>query len=217
MIYSAMLIYMAATMITPGPNNLTMLFFGAEYGFRGTRRFLTASTICLFIKTLLCGILNMALASVIPVMVNYLKWIGAAYMLYLGYTMARSGWKESAPGGSDGSGSSGDSDAAGKSAGNISAAQQTESTYRSGVILQLLNMKSWISCLSLYAVYVVPANGSLLTIIWVAVLYTAFMLASSICWGFFGSSMRRFISRYRKPFGIAIGLSLLYCAVTAII
>lgn len=194
MVYSSMLIYMVATMITPGPNNLTMLFLGAEYGFRGTRRFLTASTICLFIKTLLCGLLNMALASFIPPMVNYLKWIGAAYMLYLGSTMARSGWKSS-----------------------DSAARQTESTYRSGVILQLLNMKSWISCLSLYAVYIVPAEDSLLTIIWVAVLYTAFMLASSICWGLFGSGMRRFISRYRKPFGIIMGLSLLYCAVTAII
>lgn len=194
MVYSSMLVYMAVTMITPGPNNLTMLFLGAEHGFGGTRKFLTASTVCLFIKTLMCGALDVGLAELIPVMVEYLKWVGAAYMLYLGYTMARSGWKSESAANSNNAGS----------------------TYRSGVVLQLLNMKSWLTCLGLYAAYVVPFTSSVITVIWVALLYTAFMLISSISWGLFGSAMRRFISRHRKPFGVIMGLSLLYCAVTTV-
>lgn len=190
-----MIVYMAVTMITPGPNNLTMLYLGASYGFRGTRKFFTSSTVCLFIKTLLCGGLNLALADLIPQAVSYLKWIGAAYMIYLAFVMAKSGWsKESTVTG-----------------------QQKESTYSSGVILQLLNMKSWVSCLSLYAVYVIPVSSSVITVLWVAAVYTAFMILSSICWGAFGDIMRRFISKYKKPFGIVMGLSLVYCAVTAVL
>ena len=195
-IFSApLLLYMTVTMITPGPNNLTMLFLGAEFGLKGTRRFLTASTICLFLKTLLCGLINAAFASVVPAAVPYLKWVGAGYMLYLGVMMALSGWRVEAP----------------------TAAQQTESTYRSGVILQLLNMKSWVSCLSLFAVYITPVTDSLLPIPAAALLYAAFMLASSLCWGGFGAVLRSVTTRYKKPFGILMGLSLVYCAITALL
>ena len=192
--YSAMLVYMAVSMITPGPNNLTMLYLGAQYGFRGTRRFFTASAVCLFLKTLLCGALNVALASFMPVLIRYLKWLGAAYMIYLGIVMARSGWKD----------------------GTLTG-QQSESTYRSGVILQLLNMKSWVSCLSLYAVYVMPLTTSLRAVVLVAVAYTVFMILASTCWGLFGSAMRTLCTKYKKPFGIVMGLSLIYCAITALI
>ena len=194
MAYSAMLVYMAVSMITPGPNNLTMLYLGAHYGFRGTRKFFTASAICLLLKTLLCGALNLALANIVPVVVDYLKWIGAAYMVYLGFVLARSGWQK----------------------GEMTG-QQSESTYRSGVILQLLNMKSWVSCLSLYAVYVIPGGASAWTVVWTAVLYTLFMIVSSACWGLFGSALGRFLTKYQKPFGIVMGLALCWCAVTAVL
>lgn len=195
MITSVLAIYMLTTMITPGPCNLTMLYLGAHFGFRGTRKFYMASAVCILIKSLLCGLLNMALANYIPLAVSYLKWAGAAYMLYLGYTMAMSGWKEEVK----------------------VAGQQTESTYKSGVILQLLNMKSWISCLSLYAVYVMPNNPSFIDIFVVAVVYTIVMIICSGCWGLFGSAMKKFITKYKKPFGIVMGLSLVYCAVTAVL
>ena len=191
-----MLVYMAVTMITPGPNNLTMMFLGSQYGLKGTRKFLIASTICLFIKTLLCGFLNLGFASIMPSMIKYLKWLGAAYMVYLGWTMAKSGFQDEE---------------------KHSGAEQTESNYRSGIILQLLNMKSWVTCITLYAVYIIPHTASTAMIIWPAFAYTVFMIASSLCWGGFGSAMRKFVAKYRKPFGIVMGLSLLYCAVTAVI
>ena len=190
---SAMLVYMLVTMFTPGPNNLNMMYLAARAGFRGTRKFLTASGLSLLVKCLLCGALNVALASFIPALVKYLKWLGAAYMLYLAFVMARSGWQEDTEGQEKGAG------------------------YSAGVILQLLNMKSWVSCLSLFAVYVVPYTQSFPLIAGISVLYFLMMLAASTTWGLFGSAMRRFVARYKKPFGLLMAASLFYCAITALL
>lgn len=189
---SSLLLYMTVTMFTPGPNNLTMMYLGATSGLAGTRRFLTGSALSLLAKCLLCGLLNVVLASLIPSLVAYLKWLGAAYMLYLAYIMGRSGWQ---------------SDAEGVSRGN---------TYGSGVILQLFNMKSWISCLSLFAVYVIPVTRSFAAITAVSALYFFFMLVASLTWGIGGTVLRRFVSAYKKPFGLLMAASLVYCAVTAV-
>jgi hypothetical protein len=40
---SAMLLYMVTTMITPGPNNLAMMYLSVQHGFRGTLRFFAGS------------------------------------------------------------------------------------------------------------------------------------------------------------------------------
>lgn len=203
---SALLLYMLVSSITPGPNNLTMLFLGAGYGFRGTFKFLTASMLSFLVKAIICGLLNLVLADVIPKAVVYLKWVGAAYMLYLGVTMALSGFKTEKETGAEPSGVR-------KAADFLAPA---ESTYRSGILLQVLNMKSWIAAISVFAVYVIPVDRSVISILAVSFVNFLFITASSCIWGLFGSAIRRFVDRYRKLFGIVCGLSLIYCAVTAL-
>lgn len=90
---SALLVYMLVSSITPGPNNLTMLFLGARYGFKGSLKFMTGSMLTFIVKAVICGLLNLALADIMPKAVVYLKWVGAAYMVYLGVNMALSGFK----------------------------------------------------------------------------------------------------------------------------
>ena len=190
-----LILYLIIQSITPGPNNLTCLFLGGKYGLKGTKKFLIASMTGLFIKALLCGGLNLALAEIMPPVVNVLKWIGAAYLLYLAYKMIRSGWED-----------------------DISVTgQQTESTYRSGFILQLLNAKSWIVSISTFAVYVIPVSQKFSTILWVAFAFVIIAGAASLLWALCGTALKNFITRYKKPFGIIMGLSLIYCAVTAVL
>ena len=128
--YSGMLLYLAVSAFTPGPNNLMCMYLGATYGLKGSRRFITGSMLSVLVKALLCGLLNVALASVIPAVIPYLKWAGAAYMLYLAYTMVRGGLKKDPAVGE----------------------KQGESTYSAGILLQVLNMKSWVSAISVFSV-----------------------------------------------------------------
>ena len=64
--YASLMLYIVITCITPGPNNIMCMYLGAHCGLRGARKFMTASIAMFFIKMLLCGILNVALADVLP-------------------------------------------------------------------------------------------------------------------------------------------------------
>lgn len=84
--YAPLLLYIVITCITPGPNNIMCMYLGAHCGLRGARKFMTASIAMFFIKMLLCGILNVALADVLPEIVPYLKWLGGGIYAVFSHT-----------------------------------------------------------------------------------------------------------------------------------
>jgi len=192
--FSGMLLYLAVSAFTPGPNNLMCMYLGATYGLKGSRKFITASMASVFVKALLCGLLNVALASVIPAVVPVLKWVGAAYMLYLAWTMLKSGMK-----------------------GGQVGEKQGESTYSAGILLQILNMKSWVSAISLFSVYVVPYTTALWAVLAGAGTMLGLLIAASLSWCLFGRAIKNVYEKYRLPISILMALSLVYCAVTAVL
>jgi len=192
--FSGMLLYLAVSAFTPGPNNLMCMYLGATYGLKGSRKFITASMASVFVKALLCGLLNVALASVIPAVVPVLKWVGAAYMLYLAWTMLKSGMK-----------------------GGQVGEKKGESTYSAGILLQILNMKSWVSAISLFSVYVVPYTTALWAVLAGAGTMLGLLIAASLSWCLFGRAIKNVYERYRLPISILMALSLVYCAVTAVL
>ena len=192
--FRALILFLVIQSITPGPNNLTCLYLGASYGFRGARSYLFSSLFFLFLKALLCGFLNMALASTIPNMVQYLKWLGAAFMLYLAWMMMCSGWKA-----------------------HNNYSIRSESGIRSGALLQLLNVKSWVGTLSTFGVYVIPYDTRLHSIIIVSCILVLIVFLASMIWLFFGKALHSLISRHKKVFGIVMGLSLVYCAISVLV
>ena len=192
--YPAMILYLAATAFTPGPNNLMCMYLGANYGLKGSRKFITASMASVFVKALLCGLLNVALAAVIPAVVPVLKWAGAAYMLYLAWTMLKSGMKQ-----------------------EETTEKKGESTYSAGILLQILNMKSWVSALSLFSVYVVPYTTQLSAIVAGSGIMLVLLIMASLSWCLFGRAIKNVYNRYKLPLSILMALSLVYCAVTAVL
>ena len=199
--FTGLLIYMLVGGITPGPNNLMCLYLGARGGFSGARRFMIGSMGSVFVKMLLCGLLNLALASLIPGIVPYMKWLGAAYMLYLGVHILLAGIKES------------------KQAANEADEPQREasSTYRDGILLQVLNIKSWIYALSIFSIYVVPYSAHFSSILLWSAAATLVLIVCSLLWTFFGAAIKRVYAQYRLPCDIVMCASLIYCAVTAVL
>ena len=192
--WAAMLLYIAVSSVTPGPNNLMSLYLGAHYGLGGARKFIVGSMGAVLVKLLLCGALNLMLAAVIPALVPYLKWLGALYMLYLAFVMLRSGFRaqeeEKEHGG--------------------------ESTYLSGILLQCLNIKSWVFALSVFSTFVVPYTTSLRVMLTVVLVSLALLIASTLLWTVCGSVLRRVYNEHRKVFSALCAASLVYCAITAL-
>lgn len=192
--YSELIIYLFFMFITPGPSNVTVLYLGAEYGIRGAQRFIVESASTYLVKFLLCAFLNLLLASVIPGAVPYLKWVGGAYMLYLAYGLVRAGFaaeKESRTG------------------------EQVKAKYPSGIALQAVNAKSWITCISICSVYVMPYTTAVKDILIAAALTMLFMLGSTYIWCISGKMLEKLYKRHRRLFSIIFALGLVYCAVMA--
>ena len=192
-IWIPLFIYLAVQSITPGPNDLTCLYLGATKGLRGSLRFISGSMIMVFVKSVICGLLNIALTDIFPGIVQWLKWIGCAYMIYLAWTMIRSGWQSG------------------------EKTIKSEGTFLSGVLLQILNAKSWIAAISAYAVYVTPISNDVKTVVFVAFAFFVIATVASLIWAAFGSGIKSFIQKHKKAFGIIMGLSLLWCAYSAIV
>lgn len=190
---SALLIYMAVSSVTPGPNNLMSMYLGIHHGLRGSTKFLAGSALTLLLKALICGGLNVLLAKWLPAASVYLKWLGAAYMLYLAFCMAKSGFQKDA----------------GKE-------KQGENTFTAGVLLQCLNMKSWLSALSMFSVYVMPFTTGFSAVAGVSLAYCLMILLSSVIWCLFGQSIRRLYEKWRLPISLLMAASLVFCAWTAI-
>lgn len=190
---SALLIYMAVSSVTPGPNNLMSMYLGIHHGLRGSTKFLAGSALTLLLKALICGGLNVLLAKWLPAASVYLKWLGAAYMLYLAFCMAKSGFQQ-------GEGQE----------------KQGENTFMAGVLLQCLNMKSWLSALSMFSVYVMPFTTGGSAVAGVSLAFCLLILLSSVIWCLFGQSIRRLYEKWRLPISLLMAASLVFCAWTAI-
>jgi len=203
---AGMMIYMVVGGITPGPNNIMAMYLGARGGFAGAKRFIIGSMGSVCVKMLLCGLLNLALAAVIPGLVPYLKWLGAAYMLYLGLHILHAGVKETRARREEAQ--SGEAQ---------EAPGKASSSYRDGILLQLLNIKSWVYALSIFSIYVVPYTRAVSAIAVWSLVATAVLLVCTLLWTFFGAAISRLYETYRLPCDIVMCLSLVYCAVTALL
>lgn len=193
-IWIPMFVYMCVTCVSPGPNNLNCLYIGANYGAKPLVNFAAGSMGALYVKYLILAVLNALLAQYLPAAVQVLKWVGGAYMVYLAVKMGLSGWKETA-----------DTDVT------------KVPNWKDGILLQAVNAKSWISICSIFAVYVVPITTKISTAIVIATLGMVPSVATSALYGCCGIALSGFINRYKKPFGIVMGLALLWCAVQAVL
>jgi threonine/homoserine/homoserine lactone efflux protein len=171
--------------ITPGPNNVMLTASGATFGFRRTiPHMLGISFGCAIQLLAVCGGLGAVFARW-PDLQAALRWIGAAYLLYLGMQMLRSG-----------------------PAGARESARPL--TFQEGAIFQFLNPKAWVMTITAATLFlphelsVLAAGGYMLGIM------VVMNLPCIAVWALFGSSLRRFLERpaSRMGFNAAMAVAL---------
>ena len=156
--------------ITPGPNNVMLTASGANFGFRRTvPHMLGISAGCAVQLIAVCAGLG-ALFTRWPVLQTLLQWVGAAYLLWLGWKLFRSG--EVAEG-----------------------LTPQPITFWQAAAFQFVNPKAWVMSLSAVSLFmprdmgIVPATTYLLGLM---------LLINLPCigvWALFGSSLRGLLKR----------------------
>ncbi|HTC44130.1 MAG TPA: LysE family translocator [Steroidobacteraceae bacterium] len=171
--------------ITPGPNNVMLTAAGANFGLRRTVPHILGVTCGFaFLVAASCGGLGL-LFTRFPEVHAALRWVGAAYLLFLGWQLLR------AKGGAVGS--------AGKPV-----------TFWEAAAFQFLNPKAWVIALTAATLFLPPQLGQFLGSSYVATIITLVNLPCITVWAVFGSSLGLILTRpgARRAFNWVMAVAL---------
>ncbi|MDF2924660.1 MAG: lysE type translocator family protein [Paenibacillaceae bacterium] len=187
----AFFIYVFVASFTPGPNNIMAMSSANLYGFRKTRPFIFGVAAGFLIVMLICSYFNVMLHAFIPRIQFWMNLLGCVYMTYLALKIMRSRTKDA------------------------SGQQQQANSFLTGAILQFVNPKGILYGITAVSTFIIPFyNSSVAVLVAVSVFMAFVAVLSTSCWAMFGSLFKRFLSRYEKPFNIAMGMLLIYGAVS---
>lgn len=183
--YYSIILFVIATCVTPGPNNVMLMSSGANFGLSRTMRHLAGINIGFPLMLVAVGMGAGAIFRQYPWLHDGLQVIGVVYLLYLAYGIA------SAPVDMD--------DRSGKPLGFTAAA-----------LFQWVNPKAWVMAVGAVLAYTTPLGPYGVQVLLIALLFFLFGSPCSMVWVFFGQYLRRFLTRpqFLKAFNITMSLVL---------
>ena len=187
--WMSFLTYALITAFTPGPNNIMSLSNATRLGMRRTLPFNFGVLAGFTTVLLLCTALSTTVYSLLPAIETPMRFIGAAYLLYLAWkTLTSTG---------------------------IHEAGSLKTGFWTAFALQFINPKGFIYAIVSLETFILPTyHGQPLILAALAVMLAFFGFVSTLCWAGFGSVFKLLFSKYRKATNAVMALLLVYCAVS---
>lgn len=182
--------YALVTNFTPGPNNITSAAMGVLYGYKRSLPFLLGNTTGFYFVLLICALISNTLLAAIPGIEPVLHYVGAAYILYLAYSILKATYK-------------------------FEDKKTEPMNFRQGFVFQFVNPKVLIYGLTLFSAFLAPLTGDLLLLVIALVPLTLSCFAAISTWALFGSLIKQYLGypRVRLAVNILLALLLVYSAV----
>ena len=179
--------------ITPGPNNVMLTASGARFGFRRTVPHILGVVSGFTLQLLaVCAGLS-AVFTRWPRLQTALSWVGAAYLVYLGWQLLRS---------------------------SVAAAEAHSRpvSFVQATLFQFLNPKAWVMSLTAATLFLPHELGALLAGLYMALVMEAIGVPCMTVWALFGSGLKRFLAapRARMVFNGVMAVALVATAVLMI-
>lgn len=162
------------TLVTPGPNNMMVLASGLNYGFVRTLPHLAGIAFGFALMVFLTGAGLHTVFVRFPVIHTVLKYVGAAYLLWLAWHLARSGPMDDERRGRE------------RPMGFVGAAA-----------FQWVNPKAWVMAVGAISTYL-PNASHLPDVALLAVIYGMLGAPCIGLWAGFGVAMRRVLTDARS-------------------
>ncbi len=182
----AFILFAAAACFTPGPNNIMLMASGLNFGFRRTLPCVAGVALGYAFLVAVVGLGLGAVFEAFPVLQVVLKYVGAAYLVYLAAAIALS-----RP--------------------NVAVTEAGRPiTFVKAAMFQWVNVKGWV-----FAIGTVTAYAAITGYPWNVLLQSAVLLliglASAITWLLFGIGLQAIVKSPRavRIFNVAMALLLL--------
>jgi threonine/homoserine/homoserine lactone efflux protein len=170
---SAFALFALAALFTPGPNNVMLMTSGLNFGMARTVPIMLGVASGFGAMVAIVGLGFGAVFSAYPAIYTAIKYLGAAYLLYLAWSIARSGSVKEG------------------------VTRGRPFRFMEAVAFQWVNPKGWVMCVGAVTTYAAitayPYN-----IIIMATFFGVFGLASSWLWTMFGTVLRPLVTNPRS-------------------
>ncbi|MDF0732135.1 LysE family translocator [Pseudomonas entomophila] len=170
---TAFVLFAFVSSITPGPNNTMLLASGVNFGVRRSIPHALGISIGFMVLVLGVGFGLGELFKAWPPLYTVLRYVGAAYLLYLAWKIATSG-----PMSAD------------------TAGTRKPLSFLGAAAFQWVNPKAWVMAIGAITTYT-PAQGYVMNVIVIAALFALVNLPSVGIWVMFGSALRRVLQNPR--------------------
>lgn len=185
------LLYCYVACITPGPANLCSLAAALHYGKGPALRQWRGLFAGFFAVSMGAVLATWLLGTMLNAYVGVFSWVGAAYMLYLAWHMLR-----------------------------VSSAGAEKDTgapcFRTGLLVQLTNVKIMVFCLTALAAYVLPYSDSFWALLAVGLFLPFTGPMANLVWLFAGAALQKLFANHRKAVDRVMAASLAVCAVSLV-
>ncbi|MEM7567485.1 MAG: LysE family translocator [Pseudomonadota bacterium] len=192
----ALVVFLFPLAYSPGPGNMFFAANGARFGTRATLPANAGYHVATWVVTLAIGLGAAEALERSPLLFTVMKWGGAAYVLYLAWTLFRAGAID----------------------GEIEA---KPASFAGGVLLLLVNPKAYLIIALIFTQFLRhDGSDDLVTIVWIATIFTLNNLIAFLVWTIIGAQLARsfrdeaYARRMNMAFGTILAGVAVWMAVT---
>ncbi|KAB0550063.1 LysE family translocator [Pseudomonas argentinensis] len=176
------------TSITPGPNNMMLLASGVNFGLRRSVPHMLGISLGFMVLVICVGLGLGQLFAQFPALYSLLRYLGAAYLLYLAWKIAGSGAPDSA-----------------------SSERGKPFTFLQAAAFQWINPKAWVMAIGAITTYT-PQENFLVNVLLIAGLFALVNCPSVGLWTVAGTLLRNWLRNATLLRLFNIGMALLLVA-----
>lgn len=188
-----LLFYVFISTFTPGPSNIASASSAVMHGYKYSLAFQGGLAVGVFFIMLLSGWVSTALLGIFPSLEPVLRYVGAAYILYLAYGVLKASY-------------------------TFVDSEAKPLGFVHGLMLQVLNPKLIVYAFTLFSTFLAPITGRLQLLVLAAVFLAVVSFASTSLWALFGATIKTYLRqpRLKTLVNILFALALIYTAIALI-
>ncbi len=184
-VISNFFIYAIINAITPGPGNILALNTVSNYGWKKGKPLFFGIFVGYYVVQILCAVFVFGVSTFLPNVLGVMKYIGAAYILWLAIHIVIS-----------------------KPA--IDSSEKSAS-FLKGFLLQFVNVKIYLFGITALTGYITDYSTSLMTLLFFELVIATIGTIATLTWIGLGVLLRKAYQKYYRPINIVLALTLLEC------
>ena len=186
-----LLSYVLISTFTPGPGNISSASTSLLVGYRRTLNYQAGLATGVFSLMFLSGWISTALLRIFPALEPILRYVGAAYILYLAFGILKASY-------------------------TFDSGEAKPLRFIHGLTLQVLNPKLIVYAFTLFSAFMAPLTQNIVLVALAAATLAAISFCATSTWALFGTGIKTYLHdpRLKNVVNIVLALSLVYVALT---